>query len=369
MFRQIIYTVILSSSVITAAYCAEEVEKHLLYVGLPGVRDDVSLGGEGIAVFDIDREHAFVKRIPTPIRNAAGKVEAVKGICASAATKRLYFSTPTRLICIDLSSEKPLWEKSPAGGCDRMAISPDGKIVYVPSFEGPLWNVIDADTGETIAKIEPKSGAHNTNYGLDGTRAYLAGLKAKLLTVADTRTHTALKTIGPFSASIRPFTINGAQTLCFACVNDLLGFEIGDLESGKMTFRVEVPDFKKGPVKYHGCPSHGIALTPDEKEIWVDDAFNKSVHVFDATVMPPKYSASIKVRDESGWVTFGIDGRFAYPSTGDVIDTKSRTIVAALKDENGKSVHSEKLLEIDFSTGACRAGDQFGVGRVRASLP
>jgi len=34
----------------------------------------------------------------------------------------------------------------------------------------------------------------------------------------------------------------------------------------------------------HGCPSHGIGLTPDEKEIWVTDAHNRRLHLFDATV-------------------------------------------------------------------------------------
>ena len=48
-------------------------------------------------------------------------------------------------------------------------------------------------------------------------------------------------------------------------VNELLGFEIGDLVSGKKLHRVEVKGFKKGPTKRHGCPSHGIGLTPDEK--------------------------------------------------------------------------------------------------------
>ncbi len=57
-------------------------------------------------------------------------------------------------------------------------------------------------------------------------------------------------------------------------VNELLGFEVGDLASGRKLHRVEVKGFKKGPTKRHGCPSHGIGLTPDEKELWLTDAFN-----------------------------------------------------------------------------------------------
>jgi hypothetical protein len=105
-------------------------------------------------------------------------------------------------------------------------------------------------------------------------------------------------------------------------------------------------------------------LTPDEKEVWVCDAANSRVHVFDATVMPPKQVVSVQLREQPGWVTFSLDGRFAYPSTGEVIDTNTRKVVAALCDEAGRQVHSEKLLEVVFrGTQPVRNGDQFGLGR------
>ena len=82
--------------------------------------------------------------------------------------------------------------------------------------------------------------------------------------------------------------------------------------------------------------------------------------------MPPKKIESVELRDEPGWITFGIDGRLVYPSTGEVVDARTRKIVATLKDENGLDVQSEKLLEIDFAGGqAVRAGDQFAIGGVR----
>jgi hypothetical protein len=82
--------------------------------------------------------------------------------------------------------------------------------------------------------------------------------------------------------------------------------------------------------------------------------------------MPPKQVASIQVRDMPGWITFSIDGRFAYPSTGEVIDTHTRQIIGALQDETGRQVQSEKLLELVFDGGKLvRAGDQFGIGAVQ----
>src|SRR5262249_54024303 len=207
------------------------------------------------------------------------------------------------------------------------------------------------------------SGAHNTIAGPDGKEAYLAGLKSPYLTVAGTKSFEAIRKVGPFSAPIRPFTVNGAQTLCFVNVNELLGFEVGDLKSGKRICRVAVQGYQAGPTKRHGCPSHGIGLTPDEKELWLTDAFNQRIHIFDATTMPPAQVAEIKVHDQPGWITMSIDGKYAYPSTGEIVDIHSRTIVGMLKDERGGEVQSEKMVEIDFQGSVpIRAGDQFAIG-------
>jgi hypothetical protein len=340
-------------------------DRRFLYVAVPGIRNYLEFGGHGLLVFDIDNGHKFVRRIPTGGLDEAGKPRNVKGVCASAATKRAHISTTHTLMSLDLETDRPLWERAYEGGCDRMGITPDGTTIYLPSLEQDHWHVVDAFSGDVIARITPKSGSHNTICGLDGREAYLAGLKSPLLTVADIATHTARSTVGPFSASIRPFTVNGRQTLVFVNVNELLGFEVGDLRTGKKLHRVEVQNFQTGPVKRHGCPSHGIGMTPDETRVWVCDAHNERMHVFDATVMPPRQIASVKVREQPGWITFSLDGKYAYPSTGDVIQVADRQIVTGLTDETGAAVHSEKMVEVHFRDGVpVRTGDQFGLGRV-----
>lgn len=344
-------------------------DRRLLYVATPGIRNYLEWGGAGILVYDIDRGHQLVKRIPVSYLDAKDgdekAPENVKGICASAKTGRLYVSTLTRLAAIDLRTEKLLWVKRYPGGCDRMSITPDGAKIYLPTLEKDDWHVVDGKSGDVIATISPKSGSHNTVMALDGSKVYLAGLRSPLLRVVDTATDQIVKEI-PFSAPVRPFTVNGASTLAYVNVNGLLGFEVGEIATGKFLHRVEVPGYKQGPVKRHGCPAHGVGLTPDEREVWVVDGFNKAVHVYDNTVMPPKYLQTIApLIDDPGWVTFTLKGDFAYPSTGDVIDPKTKRIVARLKDEQGRDVQSEKVIEIDWSGGEpVRNGDQFGVGRV-----
>ncbi len=343
---------------------AEDSIQRRLYVVCPGIRNYLEFGGAGVLVFDMDQGHKFIKRIATPASLETAP-DNIKGVCGDASTHRLFFTTRSKLYCFDLITEKIVWETAPPNGTDQMSITPEGRALYVPSFEKDTWNVIDPANGKLLKEVETKSGAHNTVVSRDGKSMFLGGLKSPYLFMASTDTHTIVKKIGPLSGAIRPFVINGKTTRAYVCVNDLLGFEIADIASGKLLHRVEVKGFSKGGVKRHGCPSHGVGLTPDEREVWVVDAANQAVHIFDNTMEPPVQLQSVKLREQPGWITFSLNGAVAYLSTGEVIEVKAKKLIAALTDENGKEVHSEKMLEVHWQNDKVIAvGDQFGVGRV-----
>jgi len=59
--------------------------------------------------------------------------------------------------------------------------------------------------------------------------------------------------------------------------------------------------------------------------------------------------ADIKLRRKNGWISFSVDGKYCDTSSGDVIDTKTRQVVAQL-------VESEKLVEVCFENGRPVAG-------------
>src|SRR5260221_9337332 len=105
--------------VAAARAAANSGERRYLYAAVPGIRNYLERGGHGVLVFDIDRGHAFVKRIPARGLGKDGKPLNVKGVVASAATARLYVSTLEFVTCFDLLTEKILWEKAYEGGCDR----------------------------------------------------------------------------------------------------------------------------------------------------------------------------------------------------------------------------------------------------------
>jgi DNA-binding beta-propeller fold protein YncE len=339
--------------------------KRYLYVAVPGIRDYFGYGGHGLLVFDMDNNHRFVKRIVTKGFHPDKTPSNVKGIAVSIPLNSVYISTIESLQRIDLATDKVVWEKSFEGGCDRMSISTDGKTMYLPSFENSFWNVVDCATGNIIKRIDVFKRAHNTIYAPSGRHVYLDDIASPWLYVADAKKHELVNKIGPFANFVRPFTINGKETVVYATVDSLLGFEVGDLNSGKKLAHVEVEGWTMGPVRRHGNPSHGIALTPDEKELWLSDGHNMRLHVFSART-PYQQLTTIPLQDMPGWINFSIDGHYAYPSSGEVIETKTRKIVTTLQDEFHNSVASEKMLEIDFDgTKILKAADQFGIGGVR----
>jgi len=264
-----------------------------------------------------------------------------------------------------------VWEKAYDGTCcDRLALSPDGATIYAPAFGAPKWYVIDAATGALLATINTMGWPRQAIFAPDGSLVYLSAWESPVLTVVDTKTRKMLREVGPFTNYLCPFTINGRASQVFANVDGLVGFEVGDLQTGLILDRVVVEGYQMDVAEKFECPSHGIAMMPDERELWVADGVDNRVHVFDATTYPPVAATTVEVRAQPRWITFGIDGRYAYPSSGDVIFRESRKVVATLEDERGSFVHSERMIEIQFvGRDPIKAGDQTATGGKSNLLP
>lgn len=355
-------------------------DRRLVYVALPGGsaggQFSSEMNGVGIVVLDADRNFEFVKRIPTWDVPASMSPEEVSGVAASPATNMMYIATRGRLAAFDLGTDKKAWENTYDGMCcERPEVTPDGKTLVVGSDLKDFWYVIDAQSGSLKGKIQaPKSMfAHNMGLSADGKTVFMAP-NGVTMTVGDVPSMKAIKTI-TFSDHVRPFVINHNATRVYANLNNLLGFEIADVTTGKVIRRIEAPaDMWKpqwGDVNKrfygHGCPSHGIAMTPDESEIWVVDNINYGVLVYDNTGEWPVMKMSFPTTASADWITMGLDGQYAFLSSGDVVDVKAKRIVAQMKDEYGKPMHSEKYLEMAFSSGKLiRTVSQFGQGRPEA---
>jgi DNA-binding beta-propeller fold protein YncE len=324
----------------------------------------------GVSVYDINDGHKLLRKIEIP------ETGAYKGIAASPQLGRLYISSNLKdeLVCLDLATEKVVWRKQYGKYADSMQITPDGKTIYMPCRDEESWWVIKADDGAVVTTIPVgrgknyedgpigSIGPHNTWINPAGTRVYLEVLTMPYVFIADTATNKLIGKVGPFSKGVRPFVVTDDEKYVFANVDRLLGFEVGaardgEAWGGRMLHRVEaktpperVAQVKPPERKPHSTPSHGIGITPDQKEVWVVDGVYGYVYAYDVTAMPPKQIASVALYEKPeeqprpGWISFSLDGRYAYPDGPAVIDVKTKKVVTRIP-------LSEKLIEIDFRNG------------------
>jgi DNA-binding beta-propeller fold protein YncE len=341
-----------------------------------------------IDVYDMDNAQKLIRTIVLP-----PAATDIRGAVASPPTHMLYVSYGGdggprgggSMLAYDLVGERIVWTHAYPEGVDSMAISPDGKTIYLPLGEessSSTWDVLEAASGNIVGTIEGGKGPHNTIVSLNGQHVYMGGRTSSYLTEANTSNNQVIKQIGPLlNGGVRPFTINGRETLAFTTATGFLGFQVSSITSGQVLDTVPV----SGPFPYTpgqpgpSSPSHGISISPDEKELWVMDQPNSYVHVFDITGLPesaPKQIADIKLTRpmtgnqagcsydclREGWLQHSLDGRFVYVGdSGDVIDTSTRQSVANLEP----LYNSRVFLEIDWSNGVPVAtSSRSGVGYV-----
>ena len=343
--------------------------RHLLYVTEPGSLERPGWSnGVGIIVLDVNDNYHFVKRIPTWEYSGSMSPEQVSGVTASPVTNLIYVAARGRLGAFDLATDKMVWSTALDGKCcERPQVTPDGKIVVVGADLQDFWYEVDAATGKFIGKLEaPRSmNSHNLNLSADGKTAFMSP-NNKVMTISDVKTRKVIKTI-EFPDNVRVFVTNKDSSTLYVNNNNLLGFVIADVASGRATKTVEVTsvnwhakwDATPRPRIPHGCPSHGIALTPDEKEIWVADGIFNKIHIFSNTA-DPKEIDTIDTTAGVFWMTFGLDAKYAYASSSDIIDIATHKIVGQMKDEFGRPIYSEKLLDMTFDNGRLqRVSNQF----------
>ncbi|HEY4450506.1 MAG TPA: S8 family serine peptidase [Solirubrobacteraceae bacterium] len=340
-----------------------------------------------IDVYDLDNGDRLVRTVSLP------QATDIRGAAASPATHMLYVSYGGdggengggSMLAYDLLANEVVWTHSYPEGVDSMALSPDGRTIYLPVGEASsasTWNVVEAATGNILRTISGGAAPHNTIVSLNGEHVYMGGRNSSYLTVANTSTDQITKQIGPLlNGGVRPFTINGKETLAFTTATGFLGFQVSSITTGQVLYTVPITgNFpytagQAGP----SSPSHGISLSPNEKELWVMDQPNDYVHVFDVSGLPtsaPKQIADIKLTRamtgsqvgctydclREGWLQHSLDGRYVVVGdSGDIIDTATRTSVANLEP----LYNSRVFLEVDWSNGVPVAtSTRSGVGYV-----
>ena len=331
-----------------------------------------------VYVYSIDQANRLVQTVSLPQIGTS-----IHGVVASPRTGRLYIAYGQQkppggsLLAYDLRRGRVLWHRTYSFGIDSMADQPRTDAGSTCPQAKERRTALGASSPPPNGRPSGRSiagpiGAHNTIMGAGGRYLYLGGVDYPYLEVASTATRQVVQKIGPLNGpGVRPFTINGSQTLAFTTAKSFLGFQVSSITTGKVLYTVPVPGFSFDPKTFKRTPDHGIALSPDERRLYLIDTPNGYVHVFDVQGLPaspPQLIASIKLKHappNDGWLQTSRNGRYLYVGrSGDVIDTRTDKIVAY----RPALASTANFLEIDWRHGRPIATtSRYGIGYVAPS--
>jgi hypothetical protein len=216
-----------------------------LYVCLPGnIQGDTTQGGDGLLVLDVDNNYAFVERIALPFPREGTQGDC-KGIDASIQTGLIYPMLIDRAVAIDLETSTVVWQKVYDGGCcDRgvgVAFRRD-RLAKRQRFQRVVRDQCDQrrgdrnDQGLAWQTVRTTRSSHRAE-----TRSF-SSPDNNVLYLYDTRTHE----IDPGDRSrcrveTGQYAVNGNWTRVYSSNNGVLGFQVSDIETGKVLYRVDAP--------------------------------------------------------------------------------------------------------------------------------
>ena len=254
-----------------------------------------------VHVYDIDNNHALVKQFPIPEQ---GK----RGVMVDPGRKLLYISecgpkacagSHGSLLAYDLVHDTVAWIANYSFGVDQGAITPDGSTIYMPHGSDDTdgrTSILDASNGKPTGAITTGTNGHNTIVSLDGTQAYLTGWTGSndnFGHVVSTATNQVTLDAGPTINGIRPLTVNGKHTMMFTTSTSTCGFQVLSLVTGRV---LDTVPFSGSCVwSVSTAPSHGISLAPDEQRVYIIDAPQDALEVYDISGLPRR-TADLRCR-------------------------------------------------------------------------
>lgn len=233
------------------------------------------------------------------------------------------------------------------GYADDLAVTNDGKYVLlcVRSTPGVL-EIIDTTALKLVKSIPFKSGLHDIVITDDGKYALVGSPEGDFLAIIDLRRMEPAWEIN-FDQGVMPFTVedgpNGSPWRVFVNLQSLNGFAVVDFAKHAEVARIKLPDEPSGFTAV-GSPSHGVAVSPDGKTLWVTSKPANSVFVYTLpdlkllgrVAMPEeKLPGRAPIGAQPDWITFTPDSRKVYVTNGklksiSVVDAKSLKLIAVV---------------------------------------
>lgn len=232
----------------------------------------------------------------------------------------------------------------------NIAVTPDGKWLYVPCKNGQYW-VVNTGSGDTAKKIDTGGRPHNVKSSNDGRYMYLSPLgTSNGVTFVDVPAGHQVKGFIAFDGQVRPLALSGDGQLLFQQVDGVNGFKIADTRRlavvktvrhstslgwlrpaesmiNKVSRRLGFEDV------FELMHCHGLAVRPDQKEVWSSCGHNLTIHVLDRNTYAE--TAHVTLSGVGYWVSFSPDSRYAAVALADhdqvaIVDTRDKRVIRVL---------------------------------------
>jgi YVTN family beta-propeller protein len=256
---------------------------------------------------------------------------------------RIYISNEamSTLDVADVKTLKVIKRVPLSGHPNNISISHDGKRVYVGIIQAPGGvDVIDTASFQMVKTIPTKGSIHNTYVTPDGKYVVAGSIQGKTINVIDAKTEEPAWTL-ELDLGIRPMTFSanpdGSTKWIFAQLSAFNGFAIVDFATRKEIRRVKNPDLPPGKseIPEGADPSHGMAVTPDQKVLVVCSRLNNALYTYslpDLNLTGTTFLGGMG----AAWVTLTPDGKTAYVANAvtnnvSAVDLKSMKEIALIK--------------------------------------
>ena len=272
------------------------------------------------------------------------------GVIASPDRRTLYISVEgtDELAAVDIATNQIKWRVKVGRAPNEVSITRDGRKVFVPLRNDSAIDVVDTTTQKVIDRLKAPAWPHNTYVSDNGRHLYLGTMEGSRITIYDTATHKQINEIAP-GDWVRPIALLRDESLAYVALSKLHGFAVVDLKESKTLRRVELPPLPPGTeIPPYNTLTHGLALTPDERELYVTSMAGKAIYAFSVPAI--RQLAKIDVGRYPNWITISSDGRLVWVSNQlddsvSAIDTRTKKVVATIPVGH----EPKRLLAVDIS--------------------
>jgi len=269
-------------------------------------------------------------------------IEVNHGAAVAPDGSRIYVSNEAEstVDVVDGATLKVIGHVKLSGHPNNIAVGRDGRRVYVGIIEAPGGvDVIDTVAMKNVKTLQTRGSIHNAYVTPDGDYVVAGSIAGKTINVFDAKTEQPAWVL-EMDLGVRPmaFSANpdGSTKWIFVQLSGFNGFAVVDFATRKEIQRIKNPDLPPGKqtVPAGSDPSHGMAVTPDQKTLVVCSRLNNYLYAYSLPDLKPLGGAELGGKG-AAWVTLTPDGKTAYvanPVTNDVsvIDVKALKEVARI---------------------------------------